>query len=96
MCQRRDDMELGQGASGCDCRAPQSREVVAVGVGDDLDFAKDVDYVLHISACRPVIFATLSLLRWLSGQHVLCWRSRLLHPALTHPDPRRGYSIDSK
>jgi len=49
-----------------------------------------------ISACPPVICATLSLLRWLSGQHFLCWRSRLLHPALTHPEHRHGHSIYSK
>jgi hypothetical protein len=37
MCQRRDDVELGQGTSGCDRRASQSREVIAVGVGDAFD-----------------------------------------------------------
>jgi hypothetical protein len=37
MCQGRDDVELGQGTSGCDRRASQSREVIAVGVGDAFD-----------------------------------------------------------
>ena len=48
--------------------------------------------VAHPSrACQPVIFATLSLLRLLASQHFLCWRSRRLQPALTHPEHPRGH-----
>jgi len=33
------------------------------------------------------------MLRLLSSQHFLCWRSRLLGPALTHPEHLRRHSI---
>ena len=49
-----DDVELRQGASGCDRGAPQAREVVAVGVGDALDQAEHAQAASWRESARRV------------------------------------------